>query len=89
MYFVGFYIAFDVVVEYSLIQRHVQRTWCTLYQRNATVAANGESAAYGDFVFVEMSHQHLLDAAILQVVLDGAKRAEDDALDLFKVILQA
>lgn len=89
MYFVGFYPPLDVIGKHGLIQRHVQRTWCTLYQRNATVAANRESAAYGDVVFVEMSHQHLLDAAILQVVLDGAKRAEDDALDLFKVILQA
>ena len=88
MDFVGFYPTLDVIGKYGLAHRHVQRTWCTLYQRNATVATDGESAADGDFVFVEMSYQHLFDAAILQVVLDGVERAENEAFDPFEVILQ-
>ena len=38
---------------------------------------------------MKMSHQHLFDAAVLQVVFDGGKSAEDDTLHSFKVILQA
>ena len=38
---------------------------------------------------MEVGYQHLFDTAILQVVLDGAKCAEDDAPDAFKVVLQA
>ena len=37
---------------------------------------------------MKMSYQHLFHAAILKIVLDGAERAENDTLYLFKVILQ-
>ena len=72
-----------------MVAHHIQRTRGALNQRDAAVAANGKSAADGDVVAVEVGYQHLFDTAILQVVLDGAERAEDDAPDAFKVVLQA
>ena len=37
---------------------------------------------------MQVGYQHLLDTAILQVVLDGIERSEDDALDTFEIQLQ-
>ena len=71
-----------------MVAHHIQRTRGALNQRDAAVAANGKSAADGDVVVVQVGYQHLLYAAILQVILDGSERAEDDAFDTLEVILQ-
>ena len=60
----------------------------TLDERDATVAADGETTADWDFVVFEVGYQHLFDTAILEVVLDGAECAEDDTLDAFEIRLQ-
>lgn len=72
-----------------MVCRHIQRTRCPFNQRYATAAANGEATADGNLVIVQMSYQHLLHAAVLQVVFDGVERAKNNTFDPFEVLLQA
>ena len=72
----------------GILCSHVQGTWCALNQRDTTVAADGESAADGNLVFAQVRNQHLFHTAVLEVVLDGVERAEDDALHSLEILLQ-
>ena len=57
-------------------------------ERNTTAAADWEAATDGDVVFMQVGYQHLLDATILKVVLDGIEFAEDDTFHPFEIHLQ-
>lgn len=69
----------DVEGQRGFVCFYVERAVGTLYQRHTTVAAYREAAADGNVQVVQVGDEHLLDAAKLQVVLDGAESAEDDA----------
>ena len=57
-------------------------------ERQTAVAANGETTADGDVQIAKMGNQHLFNTTKLKVKLDGAERAEDNALYALKTILQ-
>ena len=88
MDFTRLHIALDVVSQRGMVASHIQGARGALDERNATVAADGETTADGDFVVFEVGYQHLFDTAILEVVLNGVECAEDDTLDAFEIRLQ-
>ena len=48
---------------------------------------NGEATADRDVKVGQMSRQHLLYTAKLEIVPDGVERSEDDTLDTFEIHL--
>lgn len=84
----GFHISLHVVSQHSTVG-DIQRAGGTLNERNAAVTANGEATADGYFVLMQVGYQHLFDAAILQVVLDGVERTEYNTFYAIEVLLQA
>ena len=51
-----------------------------LNERQAVIAAHGQAAADGNLALTKMVRQHLLNALILNVVPDGIKLTQDNAL---------
>ena len=80
---------FDVEGQNGFICCDIEWARCALDQRETTVTANGETTTDRNLQIMQMSNQHLLYAAILEIKLNRGKRAEYDALHSLEIKLQA